>query len=496
MSRKEIHPLRKEVEGLLGLLSDRATVDPFELVLYQYDLAAVPPVLSGLLFRTLPDVVVRPRSMEEVSSVLRYATLHHLPVTPRAAASTAYYDAVPARGGVLLDLNGLRGILDVDKERATVTVLAATRWKELDDELRYKWGLAVRSYPTSAPSSTVGGWFNMEGWGVGSLQYGCMHQQVLRAEAVLPGGKVVELTPNSNPPLSWFAGLEGTLGVITSLELGLRPAPEVESHRLIAFADFARLQKAAARIACLDPKPYHLHFADSTFTRSIERAGFETELPEDMHLLSVHYEGSRAEVEAAEAPIAGVVQETGGKELERLLAHEEWRNRFSEVRAKRAGPSLLGAETLLPLRSLASYIESISDLGRRLGLPIYTYGAVVSPEWCQPNSFFPTNERRALGYLTALSVTKALQDRAARLGGRPNGVGVWNTPYLGRVWGSRERRERLRRKAHLDPHGVMNPGKLYGAPLLLREPFFALGMGALALLRRLARAGGEGSRTI
>ena len=477
------------MKQLLELLGDRATASPFETALYQSDLAAVPPFLSRALFQTRPDIVVRPRSTEEVASVLRYAELHSVPVTPRAAASTAYYNAVPARGGILLDLNGLRGIISVDRERETVTVLAATRWKELDDELRHKWGLAVRSYPTSAPASTVGGWFNMEGWGVGSLKYGAVDSQVIRAEAVLPGGEVTELTPNSDPPLSWFAGSEGTLGVIISLELGLRLAPVVESHHLIAFADYAILQEAAARMARLDPKPYHLHFADSTFTRSIKRAGFETDLPIDKHLLSVHYQGSRAEIEGAETPIARIVQQTNGKELGSGLAVEEWRNRFSEVRAKRAGPSLLGAETLLPLKSLARYIGSVRRLGHRVRLPIYTYGAVVSPDWCQTNSFFPSDERRTWSYLAALSVTKSLQDRAARQGGRPYGVGVWNTPYLSRVWRGSERRERLRRKAHLDPHGIMNPGKLYAAPFLLRPAFFGLGMSALALFRQLIHSG-------
>ncbi|MDP2661619.1 MAG: FAD-binding oxidoreductase, partial [Dehalococcoidia bacterium] len=459
------------------------------LALYRYDLAAVPALLSRTLFKTMPDVVVRPKSVEEVSSVLKYAALHRLPVTPRAAASTAYYNAVPTNGGILLDLNGLRGIVSVDRERETVTVLAATRWKELDDELRYKWGLAVKSYPTSAPASTIGGWFNMEGWGVGSLRYGCMHQQVLRAEAVLPGGEIVQLTPNSNPPLSWFAGSEGTLGVITSLEMSLRPAPEEESHHLSAFTDFASLQEAAGRMARLYPRAYHLHFADDTFTRVVNRAGFETEAPPDHHLLSVHFEGTRAEVDAAEGSIADVCRETGGKELDREVATQEWRNRFSEVRAKRAGPTLLGAEVWLPLGGLARYVESVKELGHKAGIPIFTYGIVASPDGCQPNSFFTTDERRLWPYLTALSVTKALQDRAARLGGRPYGVGVWNTPYLGRIWTSGDRREMRRRKALLDPHGILNPGKVYTPPLLLRQPFFGLGMGALALARRLSRVG-------
>lgn len=492
MSLKDTRLLRKKVEGLLVLLGKRATTDPFELALYQYDLAAVPALLSRPLFRTLPDVVVRPSSLEEVSSVLKHAALHRLPVTPRAAASTAYYNAVPTRGGILLDLNGLRGILRVDRERATATVMAATRWKELDDELRYKWGLAVKSYPTSAPASTVGGWFSMEGWGVGSLQHGCMHGQVLRAQAVLPGGEMVELTPNSDPPLSWFAGSEGTLGVITSLELSLRPAPEAECHHLIAFGDFGPLQEAAGTMASLEPKPYHVHFADSTFTRVIKRAGFDTGAPLELHLLSVHYQGSRAEVKAAEGLMAGIIREKGWKELDRDLANQEWENRFSEIRAKRAGPTLLGAEVMLPVAGLARYVQAARGLGHKAGIPIYTYGAVVSPDWCQPNSFFPTDERHARPYLTALGLTKALQDRAAPLGGRPYGVGVWNTPYLGRIWTSGVRRERRRRKARLDPHGILNPGKLYAPPLLLHKPFFGLGMNVLALLRRLARPAGLG----
>lgn len=479
-------------KGLLDLLGNRATADPFELALYQYDLAAVPALLSRPLFRTLPDVVVRPWSVEEVSSVLKYAAFHRLPVTPRAAASTAYYNAVPTRGGILLDLNGLRGILHVDMERATATVMAATRWKELDDELRYKWGLAVKSYPTSAPASTIGGWFNMEGWGVGSLQYGCMHLQVVRAEAVLPGGEVVELTPTSDPPLSWLAGSEGTLGVIASLELPLRPAPDAESHRLISFADFASLQEAAGRMARLEPSPYHLHFADSAFTQVVSRAGLDTEAPPDHHLLSVHYEGTRAEVDAAEGSIADVCRDTGGKELDREVAREEWQNRFSEVRAKRAGPTLLGVEAQLPLTALARYVNAVEELGQHVGAPIYTYGAVVSPDWCQPNSFFPTDERRLWPYVRDLGLTKRLQDRAARYGGRPYGVGVWNTPYLRRAGTAAERREKRQRKALLDPQGILNPGKLYAPPPLLREPFFGIGMGSLALLRRLARAGEKG----
>ncbi|MCL5960463.1 MAG: FAD-binding oxidoreductase, partial [Chloroflexi bacterium] len=159
-------------EHLKGILGEAVTASPLERELYAHDLAAVPPFLSRALVRATPDIVAKPRSTEEVSAVLKYASDQRVTVTPRAAGSTAFHNSVPTKGGILLDLNALRGIVGVDAGRKTVTVLPATRWKELDDELRYGWGLAVKTYPTSAPSGTVGGWFNMGGFGVGSLKYG------------------------------------------------------------------------------------------------------------------------------------------------------------------------------------------------------------------------------------------------------------------------------------------------------------------------------------
>ena len=133
---------RRMEEELTTLLGEGISTSTLERGLYAHDLAAVPAFLSRLLVRATPDVVARPRTTEEVSSLLSYASEHRVPVTPRGAGSTAFHNAVPARGGLLLDLTGLRGIVEVDAERQTATVLAGTRWRELDDELRYGWGLA------------------------------------------------------------------------------------------------------------------------------------------------------------------------------------------------------------------------------------------------------------------------------------------------------------------------------------------------------------------
>jgi glycolate oxidase len=476
------------IESLAKQWGKRATVSPFERRFYQRDLAAVPRFLSETVFRTLPDIVIRPHTTEEVAAVLHYAHTHRLPVTPRAAASTAYYNSVPTRGGILLDLTGLRGAVAFDREKMAVTVRPATRWLELDEVLRYSYGCALKTYPTSAPGSTVGGWFNMPGLGVGSLRYGLMRELVTCAEAVLPDGQVVMLTPDSSPPLHWFAASEGTLGIITQLELSVRPNPPAEGHHLLAFHDLEALQRVALALTDDSPLPYNLHFADATFYAVLAKAGFRSvsvdPVPEWGHTLRVDYAGETDEVAAGAEVVSQAVEVHGGRELPPALAAEAWADRFSDLRAKRAGPTLLGAELLLPNESLAAFVGEAGRLGRRVGLPVYTY-ATLAREVGNVNAFFPTDERSTFGYLLDLSLTRRLMDLGLEMGGRPYSLGAWNTFYLGKT--SLELAELRRRKQLLDPHDILNPGKVYHAPARLPAPLFRLGMEVLFRLRVLKR---------
>jgi len=167
---EELENTSPPLRFLEHLLGERATTSELERELYSRDMAPVPSLLvTPLGLQTKPDIVVRPETDEEVVRVVKHAAKHNMPITPRASGSTPYFDSVPVKGGILLDLNGLRGEPILDENGLTVTVRAATRWQELDRWLRQR-GFAVKSYPTSAPSATVGGWLNMEGYGIGSLR--------------------------------------------------------------------------------------------------------------------------------------------------------------------------------------------------------------------------------------------------------------------------------------------------------------------------------------
>jgi len=459
---------------LQPVLGERLTEDLLERQLYARDLAPLPALLVWPFFRTLPDAVARPRSAEELGQILRLAAAERMPVTPRAGATTSFLNAVPVRGGLVLDLNDMHGWLSLDEDRGTVTVQAATRWWELDDRLRVQ-GWAVRSYPSSAIAATVGGWVSTQGYGIGSLSYGPLSDQLVRAQVALPDGRVHTATPESDPPLSWFVAAEGTLGVLTEVELAIRPRPAVESHHLLAFDTPGTLQEAIQALARAEPRPYTLFFADEGYQELLDRAGFPP--PSRGPMLLVSYQDKAVEVDKGRAGLTALA----GRELADDLALEEWTARFFHLRVKRAGPSLIAAELLLPLEALAGYISATQELGQRGRWLMGTYGLVVSPSRALVMTVYTADERRTWSYLMALGLTKRLYDLGARYGGRPYGVGLWNTPYLSRLFTPGQLAELRARKARLDPRGIMNPGKLYRAPWPLWPAIFAPAAEALVL---------------
>ena len=462
-----------------NLPPDRVTVDLIERTLYSRDLAPVPAMMVRPFFQTLPEAVVRPADAGQVAEVVRQATRAHVPITPRAAATTSFYDAVPVRGGLVLDLNDLRGGIELDAPRQTVRVLPATTWYELDEALQ-RTGFAVKSYPSSALSATVGGWISTQGHGIGSLKYGAMADQLVALQVVLPGGETRAVDRQTDPPLEWFVAAEGTLGVITAVELEVRPRPEVESLHMLSFNDPLSLGSALLHLSRSEARPFTMLFADPGYFRLLARSGFPPplDLVDDQLVLLACFQGEPGDVRRGRDELVGL----RGRELPTEAAVEEWGHRLYHLRVKRGGPSLLAAEQWLPLAGLAGYLSAVGRLGRSACTPIGSYGVVVSPDWALVMSLYPADERRPMEYLAGIGFTKRLHDLGSSHGGRPYGVGLWNTAYLSRVFSRQQLTELRRRKARLDPSGVMNPGKLYRAPFPLWPATFRPGAWVLAAI--------------
>ena len=477
------YPQKTDLAGLLG---DRYTENPFECSFYRRDLAPVPSILAKLIANNQPSVVTRPKDTYEIAAIVSYASQNNVAITPRAAATTVYWNAVPLRDGLLVDLTGLRGVISLDESRSTVRVLAGTRWSDLDAWLKES-GFTLCSYPTSAPSATVGGWISMEGHGIGSLIHGGIEKLVTGLTVVLPDSRIVECTANSTPPLSWFMRAEGTLGIVTEVELLIRPEPKMYLRRILVFESLDALQGAAVAFAQGHPAPFYLHLHTREHLQLLKLAGFKP--PAEQPMLVISYEGGEEEVSGGMEMIRDVKQVWGAVELPEERADQEWAERLFNLRVKRIGPTLLGAESWLPLGNLCNYEREVTKLARRQKTQFASYANVVTPTQIAVMSVYPSNESHALRYIFDLSLTNRLYRIAFRNGGQPYGIGFWNTPYLPWAVDRATRQERKSRKRQLDPQNIMNPGKVYAPPLIFSPGIYTLAMGVLAWLRSVLRMG-------
>src|SRR4051812_6899945 len=190
-----------------------------------------------------PDVVVVPRSEEDVAAALRVAAGHGVPVVAWGGGSGTQGGAVPVHGGVVVDLKGLDRIIEIDERSLTVTAQAGVNGNVLERALNER-GLMLPHYPASSECATVGGYIAARGSGVLSTRYGKIEDLVLSLRVALAGGELIETVAVPRhavgPDLTQlFVGSEGTLGVITRATLEVVPLPAERRFVTLAFPDVA-----------------------------------------------------------------------------------------------------------------------------------------------------------------------------------------------------------------------------------------------------------------
>ncbi|OVE83112.1 FAD-binding oxidoreductase [Natronolimnobius baerhuensis] len=215
----------------------------------------------------LPDVVVWPESTDDVAAVLSAATDHDVPVTPYAAGTGLEGNAVPAHGGISLDLTRMDAIVDYRPDDFQIDVGPGLIGSTVDEHVA-RDGLFFPPLPSSGDISTVGGMIATDASGMQTVRYGEVSDWVLGLEAVLADGTVVQTGSRAIKSSSGYnltdliVGSEGTLAVVTeaTLELAGRPQ-QIHGGRAIfetledateAIFDAVRTEIAVARIELLD----------------------------------------------------------------------------------------------------------------------------------------------------------------------------------------------------------------------------------------------------
>jgi len=450
--------LQQELRQMFG---PRVNFDEMERKIYSHDVGVMPRLIRPIIGNPVSAAVVQPKSEDELIALVRWANQHKVPLVPRAKATSGYGGVLPVKGGVTVDLHRLRKILEIDAQAMTVRVRPSVVWGDLEKELN-KQGLALRTYPSSAPSSTVGGWLAQGGVGYGAYEYGAFRQNVVAARVVLPNGEVRVFEGDD---LSLISDAEGGTGFITEVTLRVRKAePEqVWGVRFESAADLAAALKELWEagvplwsVSFINPMMAHLK---NRLPPKLEHGHPVHEhrptMPEAYVAILV---GPAPRWQDAEARIGHIVEAHGGALLDRETAEHEWAERFNLMHVKRLGPSLLPSEVVVPLDNLG---QALGEIEKSVHLPLVMEGLVNGNGEVTLLGFIPHDER-TFGYNVAFGLALTVIKIAKKYGGRPYSTGYYFAGEAETVLGADRVRKLREFKKAVDPNGIMNPGKVLG----------------------------------
>ncbi|MDW5562394.1 MAG: FAD-binding protein [Methanomassiliicoccus sp.] len=457
--------------------------------LYSRDQADVPDMMKSAMFRSMPDVVVQPFSVEAIQGVMRFATEKRVPVIVRGAGSSPFGGSMPVTGGIVVDMNAMDQVLTLDPAAATVKVQAGIRWADLEWYLEKK-GLSVRSLPSSR-FSTVGGWVVAGGIGIGSVSSGRLINSVLALDIVTASGEMKTVAPGDGMFAPVF-GSEGQLAVVTAITLKVRPRPSATYPQLVFFDDLPSAISYANALATTKHKPMDLTYYSPIKFKAFNQVMHRDDYPV-AHGILVTYEGKNDPANVVPVP-------AGAKVAPLYLAHLMANERFFPMKSRRLGPGLMGAEVLAPRANLAKIVEKALEVCARHGIEPMLEVHFLDDGDGMLLCYYITNQTRQLKYtmdsFRGLLISKALYDEGAK----PYSFGVWNHSFADQA-DPEEAKALAEAKKQLDPQNIMNRGKyphLGGKFGGLPAAFFSPAVlgSALRLVNKLGKVSATGINVI
>ncbi|HEY0978486.1 MAG TPA: FAD-linked oxidase C-terminal domain-containing protein [Flavobacteriales bacterium] len=421
-----------------------------------------------------PDVVVRPRTTEQVAEVMRLCTRYKVPVTPIGGRTGLSGGALSVHGGVGLALDRMDMILDIDERNLQVTVQPGVITQVLQEAVAAK-GLYYAPDPSSRGSCTIGGNLAENAGGPRAVKYGVTRDFVLNLEVVLPNGDVIMTGANTLKNSTGYdltrlmVGSEGTLGVITMAVLRLVPLPKETRLMLVPFRDATKACEAVSAVFRAGVVPSALEFMERDAIDWTLRfvPDIQVTVAEDTQahlLIEVDGQYGDALMRDCEA-ILQVMEAYGCQEV--LFAETSaekdalWRMRRQVAEAVKGNSVYKEEDTVVPRYELPKLLAGVKSIGARYGFTSVCYGHAGDG-----NLHVNIIRGQLSDQAWHVELPKAIREifqLTVSLGGTlsgEHGIGLVQRPYMDVAFNAVQLDLMRRLKAVFDPLGIMNPGKV------------------------------------
>ncbi len=468
---------RNELADLLG---PRAFLDHGEdLALYEYD---------GGVDRSRPEMVVFPRTTEQVAAIVRITARHGVPIVGRGAGTGLSGGAIPREGGVVVSFARMNRILEIDLANERMAVQPGV--VNLDMTLAVeKDGYFYAPDPSSQRACTIGGNVSENAGGPHTLAYGVTTNHVLGLEFVLPDGSVVS-TGGKQTDLPGYdltgllTGSEGTMALVTKVIVRLMRKPEEVQTILAVYNSAADCGRTVAEITAAAITPVAIEMLDGVMLRMVEEATGAGYPMDAEAVLLIEIEGLREAVEEQVGEVRRACTACGAREFriagsaaERDLLWKGRKNAFGAV--GRVSPFYYVQDGVVPRTKIAPALRFVGEVSRKYGLTISNIFHAGDGN-LHPIILFDARKPGDLD--KARRAGDEILDFCIAAGGTitgEHGVGMEKMVLMTHLYPSDSLEMIARCKQLFDPECRLNPGKV-----------LPTGHGCLEIRQRPLRAGG------
>ncbi|PZR96255.1 MAG: glycolate oxidase subunit GlcD [Candidatus Chloroheliales bacterium] len=418
----------------------------------------------------LPAIVVEPGSSEEVAVVVKLAGQFSVPIVTRGAGSGLAGGAV-SEGGLILSLARLNRVIEIDAPAMTVTAEAGVVTGDLQVAVE-ALGLFYPPDPASLSWCSIGGNVAVNAGGPRALKYGMTRNYVLGMTVVLADGQTLRLGGKAHKQASGyslmhlFIGAEGTLGIITEVTLRLLPLPPVRATLTALFSSLDAASNAVTAVLHSGILPCTIELMDHATLVAIENL-LHLGLPQDAGaMMLVEQDGGDARAVRDELRwVQATCEAHGGQRVEIATDEQErarlWaarRNVYNSMVA--AAPNLYVEDVVVPRSAIPQMVARIEQIAAETGVKIAVAGHAGDGN-VHPCILFDANDpvQAAAAILAEGQIVRAALDLGGMISGE-HGVGSLKRGYLEAGVGPAALDLMRTLKRTLDPHNLLNPGKV------------------------------------
>ncbi len=459
MINSSIKSRLKEIVG-----PDHIFTEKEDMLTYSYDAAVLDP--------KMPGAAVMPGNTDELGSIVGLCHENRIPITVRGSGTNLSGGTIPETSGIVLLTGRLNKIIEINEQDMYAVVQPGVVTATLAAAVEKK-GLFYPPDPGSMAVSTLGGNVAENAGGLRGLKYGVTKDYVMglhffdaQADYVKTGSRTVKCATGYNIT-GLMTGSEGTLGVLDEIILKLIPAPVARQSMVAVYETIEEASETVAGIIAARIVPATLEILDNFTIRAVEdysKAG----LPVDAAaLLLIEVDGHPAVVAEEGQKVEALCRKMGARQIKVAETDEErdkiWAARRSALSAlAKLKPTLVLEDATVPRSKIPDMVKALQQIAKDYNINIGTFGHAGDGN-LHPTIL--TDRRDVEEFKRVEEAIEAIFDKALAMGGTlsgEHGTGLAKAPFLEKEAGFSSVRFSRRLRQALDPHNILNPGKITG----------------------------------